>query len=445
MDRRLHQGPRIGLLAALLLTALGSANASAAPPNPSWTCQASAATVNVGGSAGPTFDPLHANTDPNAACKDDGATLPLVSLKDVFGPDTVTAMSGNAQAQTGLNNAGAPIYQQAPAAAAQLSDTFANVGGSGGLTVTAKLVRSYVYGGCRGATPFLGTPDGPAGGEVVDLRINGTPIPAEGEPDATLTQVVEGLSPLAPIVRVVLNKTYTGTDPATGEQYFRREAVRVEALTAPGAEPVVTIVLGSATVDRMGDVCATPPGVSPPGSGGTPVVAPPPLLAGGNEPGSNGGSTGSGSGGAANGGSTTGSGSGGVRRPDNGRNASECVRLRMFFDVHRGRRLPTSGPRTMTTRRGRREVVRGTIRNCKGKPIVYGKIDQIHILGKGRRLVKTGLRSRPGGNLTLILPNNLTTRRLVFRYRPFVKGTAVAARKVLRIRVLPGHYRGLDR
>lgn len=435
---------------AAFTSVVGSAPA-ATLPNPSWTCSASVATVNVGGSGGGTLDPLHANARPGTPCQDDGATLPLLSAHDVLGPDTITATSGNAQAQTGITNALGPTYTQAPAAGAHLSNTRVNVGGEQGLTITAKVARSYVYGQCRGSTPFLGTPDGPDGGEVVDLRINGTPIPAEGEPDAAVTQIAEGLSPLAPIVRIVLNKSYEGTDPATGETYFRREAVRVELLTAPGAEPLVTVVLGAARVDRLGDVCATPAGTTPPGEGDTPVVAPPVLASGGNEPGSNGGSTGgNGNGTSGNGGTggngTSGSGSAGSgRRPDNGRNASECVKLRMFFDTHSGARKhpPRHGPKRITSHRGTREVVRGRIRNCKGKPIVRGKIDQIHVgtkHGRHFRLVKTGLRSRPGGKLTLILPNNLTTRRLVFRYRPFIKGTAVAARQVLRIRVRPGHF-----
>jgi len=275
-------------------------------------------------------------------------------------------------------------------------------------------------------------------------------VPAEGEPDKTLTSIAEGLAPLAPIVKITLNKTYEGTDPATGETYFRREAVRIEALTAPGADPVATIILGSATVDRLGDVCTAPSGVTPPGSGGTPPSSPPPLLGGGNEPGSNGGNTGTST--SSNGGNTgNGSGSGVLgssgEKPDNGQNASECVRMKVFFDTHRGTHLPSNGPHSMTSHRGTREVVRGVIRNCKGQPIIHAKIDQIHLFtkhGKHVRLVKTGLRSRGGGKITVILPNNLTTRRIAFRYRPFLKGTKVASRKVLRIKMLPGHYRGLD-
>jgi hypothetical protein len=423
-----------GAALAAVLLAGSAASAQAAPPSPSWTCSAHAAVVNIGGSSGATLDPLHANSDPNARCQDDGATIPTAAAKDILGQNTISLTSGNAQAQTGITNALSPTYQQAPAAGAHLSNTFINIGGDGGVKITAQAVRSYVSGQCRGNTPYLGTPAGTDGGEVLNLRINGTAIPTEGQPDAALTQVFEGLSPLAPVIRVLLNQTAQTTDPATGEVLFRREAVRIELLTAPGAEPLATVVLGSATVDRMGDVCATPPGVTPPGSGGVPVVNPPVLASGGNEPGSNGGGTGAGSGGVEGNSSSGG--------PNNGKNASECVKLRMWFDRHLNHRANyKSGPTKMTSHRGTRQVVRGVIRNCKGKPVINAKLDQIHVIGSKHRLKKTGLRSRSRGRLTLILPNNLTTRRIVFRYRPFVNGTAVAASRTVRIKVLPHKHR----
>jgi hypothetical protein len=161
-------------------------------------------------------------------------------------------------------------------------------------------------------------------------------------------------------------------------------------------------------------------------------VPPPPLPAGSNQPGSTGtGALPGGSSGTA--GST---GSGGPKKPDNGTNASECVRLKVFFDRRRGNRANMGhGPRRITSHRGTREVVRGVIVNCKGKPVVNAKLDVIHVV-KGKRLKKTGVRSRDRGRLTLILPNNLTTRRVVFRYRPFVNGAKVAASKSLRIKMV---------
>jgi uncharacterized membrane protein YgcG len=423
---------RSSLIAGLLLLTT-AAPAAAAPPAPSWTCQAHVAVANLGGSSGLTLDPLRANAKPDARCQDDGAAVPAVSAKDILGDGTVTALSGNAQAETGITNASGATYTQAPAAAAQITNSNVNIGGASGLTITAKAVRSYVSGTCVNGTPVLSSPAGPDGGEVVDLRINGTPVPTEGQPDAALTQVFDGLSPLAPVVRVVLNQTYKETGPG-GETIFRREAVRVEALSAAGATPLATVVLAAARVGFVGDVCKAPAGVTPPGSADQPPVTPPGLISGGNEPGSGGGGTGGGGSGTSGGG---GSGSG---RGNNGTNASECARLKMFFDTRAHKRGHyRSGPKKLTSRSGVRVVVRGVIRNCKGQAIVHGRIDVIHLVGK-HRLVKTGLRSRGQGRLTLILPNNLTTRRLLFRYRPFLSGTAVASQQVLRIKVVRGRH-----
>jgi hypothetical protein len=52
-----------------------------------------------------------------------------------------------------------------------------------------------------------------------------------------------------------------------------------------------------------------------------------------------------------------------------------------------------------------------------------------------RKLVKTGLRSRDGGKLTLILPLNLKTRDLRFEYRGNLLSTKVTSRSTLHIKV----------
>jgi hypothetical protein len=92
--------------------------------------------------------------------------------------------------------------------------------------------------------------------------------------------------------------------------------------------------------------------------------------------------------------------------------------------------------RTLTTRYGRRAVVRGRIVNCAGRSIVRARIDVVHVLKNGKRkLVKTGLRSRAGGNLTLILPSNLKTRTLRFEYRGNLLSSKVTSRSVLHVKV----------
>jgi hypothetical protein len=405
------------------------------------------------------LDPLHANTTPldGVSCHDDSGTLPTLKANDILGVGTVSLAANVAQAQTALVNAGGPLdkngvphpepsptYLQAPSAVGQVGNVDLNVG-DGALHITAKAIRSYVSAHCDISThaPVLESgnsvqyPKGvfdvkpyddgsQVGGQVLDLRINGTPIPADGQPDAALSQLFDALSPLAPIISVKLNQVYKNAD-----QSITREAVRIEALTAPGSAPLLTVVLGRVTVGRKNDVCTVPPGVTPPTQPINPVTFPP----GGNQPGSYGG---------GNNGATSSSNNGNSSivyvnqnsGAPNGTNASECARMRMFFDLERvPGHLATHGPKTITSTMGTRRVVRGYIRNCKGKAIVNAKIALVHIIHGKRHLVKTGLRSRGGGKLTIILPNNLTTRSLEFQYRAFINDKRIAAKSRLRIKV----------
>jgi hypothetical protein len=91
------------------------------------------------------------------------------------------------------------------------------------------------------------------------------------------------------------------------------------------------------------------------------------------------------------------------------------------------------------SRYGRRAVVRGRIVNCKGQSIVRARVDVIHVVKGKRHLIKTGLRSRAGGKLTLILPSNIKTRDLRFEYRGNLLSTKVTARSKLHITVRNRH------
>jgi hypothetical protein len=412
------------------------------------------------------LDPLHANTLPPAndpSCHDDGGTLPTLKARDILGDKTVSLAANVAQAETALVNAGGPFindvqyppqpslpYLQAPSAVGQVGNVDVTVGDptNPSLHITAKAIRSYVSAYCLHGAPVLesgnsveypkgifdhpGQDGSSVGGQVVDLRINGTPIPADGQPDAALTQLFDALSPLAPIIKVQLNKVYKNADLS-----ITREAVRIEALTAPGSAPLLTVVLGKSTVGRTGNVCTAPPGVTPPGTtGGGPPINPVSFPPGGNLPGSyGGGNNGAFSGNNGNGNTKIVYISQNSGAP-NGTNASECAHLRMFFDLERTPgRIATHGPKSITSTMGTRRVVRGYIRNCRGKAIVNAKIALVHIIHGKRHLVKTGLRSRGGGKLTIILPNNLTTRSLEFQYRAFTNDRRIAARAHLRIKV----------
>ncbi len=105
-------------------------------------------------------------------------------------------------------------------------------------------------------------------------------------------------------------------------------------------------------------------------------------------------------------------------------------RLRMWFV--RGRR--NHGKR-YTSRFGTRAVTRGVLRSRRGRGIQGARIDVYHIRNGKRRLVKTGLKTREGGKLTLILPNNVDTRTIEFAYRALRPGP-ITSRERLRLTVL---------
>lgn len=112
------------------------------------------------------------------------------------------------------------------------------------------------------------------------------------------------------------------------------------------------------------------------------------------------------------------------------RAAALTGRLRMWFVKAR------SGDRKrLSSRFGTRVVTRGRLTTRSGRGIVGARIDVYHIRRDGkRRLVKTGLKSRGGGALTLILPNNVDTRTIEFAYRALRPGP-ITSRQRLRLTV----------
>ena len=105
-------------------------------------------------------------------------------------------------------------------------------------------------------------------------------------------------------------------------------------------------------------------------------------------------------------------------------------RLRMWFVKSR-----TGDRRRYTSRFGTRVVTRGVLRTRRGRGIVGARIDVYHIRRDGkRRLVKTGLKSRGGGALTLILPLDVDTRTIEYAYRALRPGP-ITSRQRLRLTV----------
>jgi hypothetical protein len=111
-------------------------------------------------------------------------------------------------------------------------------------------------------------------------------------------------------------------------------------------------------------------------------------------------------------------------------------RLKMWFDANKKIRK--------TSIYGQRVVVRGYLRDRRGRGIRGAEIEVYHDVAGRPRLLKTGLRSRKYGRLTLILPMNLFgdsrgQRRLAFYYRA-VRPGGVTSRKNLYLTIL--NHRG---
>jgi hypothetical protein len=101
--------------------------------------------------------------------------------------------------------------------------------------------------------------------------------------------------------------------------------------------------------------------------------------------------------------------------------------------------------RAVSTRYGRRVVVRGILRTKARKAVSGARLDVYHVVGgKLRRLGKTGLKTRPDGRVTLILPLNLDTRRIVLAYRAFRPGP-ITSQVTLRLTVRDRHGKVIRR
>ena len=105
------------------------------------------------------------------------------------------------------------------------------------------------------------------------------------------------------------------------------------------------------------------------------------------------------------------------------------ARLRMWFV-----KAPNRG-RSFTSRYGTRVVTRGVLRTRNGKGIQGARIDVYHIRNGKRKLLKTGLKSRAGGKLTLILPINVDTRTIEYDFRALRPGPITSSQK-LKLKVL---------
>src|SRR4051794_30719693 len=382
----MRRGTPLGALVTIIGLLAAAAPALADQSAPTWNCRASVAEL-FGSTPQPRFEPLVANGDGTTggdrpACATDREGMPAFGSPDgspltvnVQGPYSTTAV--------------APALGAARDQAAYAGTKTADVSVStpdGQLTVTATALRAEAAASCVNGAPHL---DGSS--TVANLQINGQALPLD---DTTLGDITSQFddSPFGGLIKVLVDQKIVTADSVTVQ------AVRVELFDAAGS-PQGTLILGEAKVAKQGDVCA-------------PAST---TVTGGGTNGTNGtnGSAGPSGANGTNGanGTSPDSGLAGSSRPTdtkkvviNGKNGG-CGHLKMYIEkVDLIHHLP-GHPHRATGRFGQRPLLRGTIINCKGQPIVGARIDQIHHVGGGvGKLIKTGLRSRPGGKLTLILP-----------------------------------------
>lgn len=366
---------------AILATGLATAAlAGAAQAQPTWQCNASAVSSSLAGN--PAANPVTAS---GAPCVSNATGLDSLPSPLGLPPGALTARTSSAT--TVATPEDEIAARQAVGAIGRVENLAIQLPpGSGTTTLGVRAANAQVSGVCVAGSPVL---DGSS--EAVGVTIGGQEVPIA----QAAQQLAQQLAPLGDVVDLKFDEQIRNGSSLT------INALHLKVLSAAGT-PVLDVVAGHAQTGFAGTVC-DPTGQTPTGGGN-----------------GNGNGNGSGNGSANSAGSRT--------LMANGVRGSTCGKLTMYFSANH--------KRSLTGRLGKRQVVRGRIVNCKGHSIVRARIDVIHVLKNGKRkLVKTGLRSREQGKLTLILPMNLKTRDLRFEYRGNLLSTKVTSRSTLHIKV----------
>ena len=360
-----------------------AALASAAQAQPSWQCSASAVSDSVAGNPG--ANPVVASANP---CVSNATGLD--NLPAPLGIPTDAVAARTSSAATVANPENEIAARQAVGAIGRVENLAVQLPpGAGTTTLGVRAANAQVSATCVAGSPVL---DGSS--EAIGVTIGGQEVPIE----QAAQQLAQQLAPLGDVVDLKFDEQVR-----TGSS-LTINALHLKVLSAAGT-PVLDVIAGRRERRLQRQASATRRAR--------------PRRAGGN------GSNGSNSGNSGNGSANS---AGSHTLMANGVRGSTCGKLTMYFTANH--------KRSMTSRLGRRQVVRGRIVNCGGHSIIRARIDVIHVLKNGKRkLVKTGLRSRDGGKLTLILPLNLKTRDLRFEYRGNLLSTKVTSRSTLHIKV----------
>jgi hypothetical protein len=383
----------LAIVGAMAIGGAGSASASTSTSEPVWTCRGSALYASVGGEN--RVEPVVADGNPDtgggaspdyAQCAD--AEVGEGNLATPLGIPGYLVSAPTADASTAITPELGPSDQQSLLAKGGVENLRLNLGSSTTLGVGA--ANAEVTGACENGTPTLtGT------SQVAGLTLGGTTLSL----DPLLAAVAQLLKPLGELISIKVDEQIQTASELTVN------ALHITILNATTNAPVVDLVVGQAVGGFAPGVCAAT---------ASPAAAPPSA-----PPGTS---------------TTSNSGVGLIPQAYNGNVGSAsgpratCGHLTMYFVAnHR---------ESLTDTYGERQVTRGRIVSCGAHPvgIVGARIDVIHLVG-GRRLVKTGLRSRAGGALTLILPLNLSSREIEYDYRDKLDSTQVGSRQILHLTV----------
>lgn len=376
--------------------------ASAASAAPSWQCTASAVSASLAGN--PRIDPVASGGTP---CVSDttgldnlptplGLPVSFLTAQTLSATTTATPVNGAPSEQTigsvarienlklGLGLPGIPGLPTLP-----------GLPGLPGLTAASLSVA--VANSEASAVCVNGQPSLTGASQLLGASIGGNAVPL----DQLATQLANALGPLAPIIDLKVNEQIRDATSLT------QRALHLKLLSAAGT-PLLDVIAGEARAAFDPGVCQNDDRNSNNNSGG----------------------------GGGGGPSTAASANGAVLA--NGVRGGTCGKLSMWFVKGRSHSV-----KSITSRFGTRKVIRGRLVNCQGKSIVRARIDVIHIVKGKKQLVKTGLRSRAGGKLTLILPRDIKTRDLRFQYRGNLLSSRVTSRSTLHITVKSRAHRVL--
>jgi hypothetical protein len=394
---------RTGLVSAMTIVGglmIGSAPASAFTSSPLWTCRGSALSASVSGQN--RVEPVVANGNPDTG---NGASPNYAQcVNSDVGENNLATPVGlpanflsapTADASTTITPEISPSLNQTFVAKGGVENLALNLGGPTTI-LGVSAANASVTGTCKNGTPTLtGT------SQAAGLTLGGSPINL----DPLLTAVSQLLQPLNEVISIKVNEQIR---TATG---LTVNALHITILNSASNAPVVDLIVGQAVGGfDSADVCnpnkqyTIPPGIGGTGGGGA------------NGSGANGSLPLSNQNYNGNIGSSTGP-------------QATCGHITMYFVANH--------TKTLSDIYGQRQVTRGRIVSCGTHPksIVGARIDVIHVIHGTRHLIKTGLRSRPGGLLTLILPLNLTSRSIEYDYRGKLSSTHITSQQVLHLTV----------